>query len=61
MILILPNTSTPPSLASNTFNSLSPVSRIYVPDASVDAYKTATNWITYASYIYPISDYKGEI
>jgi len=60
-ILILPNTSTPPSLASDTFNSLSPVSRIYVPDASVDAYKNATNWVTYASYIYPISDYKGEI
>lgn len=61
IILILPNTFTPPSLASNSFNRLSPVSRIYVPDESVDAYKNATNWNTYASYIYPISDYKGEI
>lgn len=29
---------------------------IYVPDASVEAYKTATNWVTYADRIKPLSD-----
>lgn len=33
--------------------------KIYVPDALVSAYKTATNWSTYASMIYPLSEYKG--
>jgi hypothetical protein len=27
-----------------------------VPDASVSTYKAATNWSTYANYIYPISE-----
>ena len=30
---------------------------IYVPDDLVDTYKTATNWATYATNIYPISAY----
>jgi hypothetical protein len=30
---------------------------IYVPDSSVDAYKAAENWSTYASRIYPLSEY----
>lgn len=30
--------------------------RIYVPDASVNAYKVATNWIRYANHIFPLSD-----
>lgn len=29
--------------------------KIYVPDSSVDAYKTAEKWSTYASRIYPLS------
>ena len=29
----------------------------YVPDESVEAYKTATNWSNWAGYIYPISEY----
>lgn len=29
---------------------------IYVPDASVDAYKAATNWATYAAQIKPLSE-----
>jgi hypothetical protein len=49
--------TTPPTIASNTFDAttLKSPTKIYVPDASVAAYKAATNWITYASYIYPIS------
>mgnify|MGYP000472681990 CR=1 FL=1 len=30
---------------------------IYVPDDSVEAYKTATNWSNYADRIRPISEY----
>ena len=29
---------------------------IYVPDSLVDAYKVATNWVTYASQIKPLSE-----
>lgn len=32
---------------------------IYVPDALVDNYKTATNWSVYASQIKPISELEG--
>lgn len=34
---------------------------IYVPDESVEAYKTASNWSTYASRIYPMSVYEGAL
>ncbi len=47
---------TPPSLASSgAFNNQNNAP-IYVPDASVTAYKTATNWASLASRIFPISD-----
>jgi uncharacterized repeat protein (TIGR02543 family) len=55
----------PPSLANiDAFNSINSACKIYVPDASVLAYQAATNWLTYASYIYPISqlsEYAGTI
>jgi hypothetical protein len=48
---------TPPLLANiNAFNGILYGARFYVLDASVDAYKAATNWITYANYIFPISE-----
>ncbi|HAE25484.1 MAG TPA: hypothetical protein DCG33_09100 [Prevotellaceae bacterium] len=34
--------------------------KYYVPDDLVDAYKTATNWSSYASFIYPLSAYTGD-
>lgn len=49
--------STPPSLQSDTFNSTNSTFFIYVPDASVDAYKKATNWSQYQSRIKPLSEY----
>lgn len=52
-ILMLP--VTPPTLTANAI-TVQALTRIYVPDASVDAYKTATNWAAYANYIYPISE-----
>lgn len=51
--------TTPPSLANaNAFSSTNNCP-IYVPDASLEAYKTATNWSTYASRIKGISEYNG--
>ena len=50
------NSITPPSLSNTTvFQDMTPICKIYVPDASVNAYKTATNWSTYSSYITGIS------
>ena len=50
--------ATTPTTLSNTnaFGGINLITKIYVPDASVSAYKAATNWITYANYIYPISE-----
>ena len=42
---------TPPSLGWNTFSYTSSSARIYVPTASVDAYKSATGWSDYTSMI----------
>lgn len=54
--------TTPPTLNNAAFES-TPIASgtgfIYVPDASVEAYKTATNWSTYASIIKPMSQYNG--
>jgi hypothetical protein len=44
---------TPPTITNSTFES-SYRNPIYVPEESVDIYKTATNWKRYASYIQPI-------
>ena len=38
------------------FINASGTMKIYVPDALVDAYKSASNWSTYASKIYPESE-----
>lgn len=49
---------TPPTLGSGAFTGsliASGTGSIYVPDASVEAYKTATNWSTHASRIFPVS------
>lgn len=47
----------PPTLVnSNAFNNTNSCP-IYVPDASVDAYKAATNWSSFADRIKPLSEY----
>ena len=54
---VLVRTSTPPTLGSNVFyGSTCP---IYVPDASLEAYKTAVNWSAYADRIHPLSEIEG--
>lgn len=50
---------TPPVLGSSALSSSN--CPIYVPDASVEAYKTATNWNAYASRIQSIFYYLGYI
>ena len=48
--------ATPPTLANiNAFNSQNDAP-IYVPDDSVDDYKTATQWVNLASRIFSIND-----
>ena len=46
--------TTPPTLGDNVFHSNASGRKIYVPQESVEAYKAATNWKTYASAIFPI-------
>lgn len=53
---VICNAVTPPTLASTVFNSTNSTFLIYVPDESVEAYKSATNWSTYASRIKGISE-----
>ena len=49
--------TTPPTLSNtNAFQNINAICKIYVPDASVTAYKNDTNWVTYTDYIYPISE-----
>ena len=50
---IVCNPTTPPVLNSVIPNQ----STVYVPDESVDAYKSATNWSKYAGRIKPLSEY----
>ena len=51
--------ATPPTLGSGAFANCPALTGIYVPDESVEAYKTATNWSAYANKILPLSQYKG--
>lgn len=47
----------PPAVACSTIFPKNKLKVIYVPDSSIDAYRSATNWSNYYDYIYPISDY----
>ena len=45
--------TTPPTLAStNAFTGINQICKIYVPTASVAAYKAAANWSSYSNYIF---------
>jgi hypothetical protein len=48
-------TAVPTLSATNAFASISSSTKIYVPDALYDSWKTATNWTTHASKIYKAS------
>lgn len=47
--------TTPPTCDYTSFSNCHADFKIYVPTASVDAYKVADGWSDYASKIYPIS------
>ena len=48
---------TPPAVTSSTLSGIPSRVQFYVPDASVEAYKTANIWSSYASRIHPMSEY----
>ena len=48
-----------PTPTTNVPGNAARITKVYVPDASVDAYKSA--WSAVASKIYPLSDYDGSI
>lgn len=49
--------TTPPTTQNNPFDGASSTFKIYVPDDSVTAYKAATNWSTYASRIFSLTQF----
>lgn len=52
---------TPPSLDANAWYGSNALTAIYVPDASLEAYKTAVNWSAYADRIHPLSEIEGSL
>lgn len=59
---VVMQSSTPPTLGANTvFSNGHSGLTIYVPDGSVEAYKTATNWSAFADKIKPLSELGGGI
>ena len=55
--IVVVNSVTPPTLNSTAFQYITVGTfNIYVPDSSVSAYQTATNWSKYANYIKPLSE-----
>ena len=53
---VIANRTTPPTLSAGMGLGLQNSTKIYVPNDSVSAYKSATNWSTAADYIYSIDD-----
>lgn len=51
------NSTTPPTLGTGVFTGTPSTMKIYVPNESVEAYKTAPNWSAFANQIKPISEY----
>ena len=50
------HTSVPTLSSTNAFPGINPICKIYVPDALYDEWIVATNWSTYADYIYKASE-----
>ena len=61
-ITLICRASTPPTLGGAIISKdwiKATIGEIYVPDDSVEAYKTATNWSAYANKILPLSHFNG--
>lgn len=54
---VIVHNATPPTMSGNIFASTNSTFLIYVPDASVTAYREASGWIDYADRIKPLSEY----
>lgn len=50
------HTTVPTLSATSAFTSINSIAKIIVPDALYDEWIAATNWITYADYIYRASE-----
>ena len=61
IVKVIMRATTPPAIAGYTFRFLRGAVSIYVPDASLEAYKTATNWVDMAAYIHPLSEIEGSL
>ena len=58
LIRISITADTPPTLGGTlVFDGCQVLTGIYVPDESVEAYKTATNWSAYANKMLTLSQY----
>ena len=61
-ITLICRATIPPTLGGAIINKgwiKATIGEIYVPDESVEAYKTATNWSAYANIILPLSQFNG--
>lgn len=56
LMRVISEASTPPTIQQNSFINCNALAAIYVPDASVEAYKAASGWSAYASIIMPMSE-----
>ena len=54
---VICHNTTPPTLNTQGFMSTNSSFIIYVPDASVTAYREASVWVNYANRIKPLSEY----
>ena len=57
---VIVRATTPPTLGANAFANNASDRLIYVPDDSLGAYKSATNWSDYADAIRPLSELPNE-
>lgn len=55
--IILCYPSSPPTIQAYTFQHVTGI--FHVPDESVDTYKAANRWSSFASRIHPLSEYTG--
>lgn len=53
------HTSVPTLSNTNAFKGINGICKIIVPDSLYDSWITATNWSTYADYIYKVSEVNG--
>lgn len=52
--------TTPPTFTQgDAYGKLNPTRGIYVPDESVNTYKSTSRWSEFASYIHPLSEWDG--